>query len=208
MHADSKGLVLPPKIAPLQVVIVPIIFEETKEQTIKEAKKIEKELEKKGISVYLDDREEYKAGFKFNEYELKGIPLRIEIGPKELKENSVILYRRDTQEKKKVSIKDISKISLKLLEEIQKNLFENSKKIFENKTEKANTLEKVKNLIENKKVAISPLCKNEKCEEILKAETKGAKAVFIDEKNLVKDNDKCIICNKKADYNVYIGKVY
>ncbi|MEM4271090.1 MAG: proline--tRNA ligase [Candidatus Pacearchaeota archaeon] len=208
MHADSKGLIIPPKIAPIQVVIIPILFDDTKERIIKEAKKIAKELEAKNISLYLDDREQHKAGFKFNEYELKGIPIRIEIGPKDIESGSVMVYRRDTEEKKKVKMNEIAKEVEKILEDIQKNLIERSKKLFESKIEEANNLEKIKKIIENKRVSLSPLCKNEKCEEMLKFETKGAKAVFIDEKNSAKLNDKCVICGKKADYKVYVGKVY
>lgn len=205
IHADSKGLIIPPKIAPSPIVIVPIIFEDSKTKVLKEANKILEELRE--YSPFVDSREEYKAGFKFNEWELKGIPLRIEIGPRDIESGEVFVYRRDTGNKEKIKMKDLAKKVPLILEDMQKNLFNKSKKVLEEKIEKAGTLEALKKVIENKKVAISPLCKNEKCEEMIKFETKGAKTLFIDEKNKIK-SEKCIICNKKADYNVYIGKTY
>ncbi len=206
IHADSKGLVLPPKMAPNPIVIVPILFDETKIKVLKEANKIADEL--KENNAFVDGREDYKAGFKFNEWELKGIPLRIEIGPRDLEEGSVMVSRRDTSTKEKIAIKDLKKKIPIILEDIQKSMFIKSKKVLEEKIEKADNFEDLKKVIENKKVAISPMCKNEKCEETLKFETKGAKALFIDEKNKVKPTTKCIICNQKAEYNLYIGKTY
>jgi prolyl-tRNA synthetase len=207
IHADSKGLILPPSIAPIQIIIVPILFDDSKDKVLKVAREIAAELQSKGLSAFVDEREGYKAGFKFNEWELKGVPLRIEIGPKDIEAKSIMIFRRDLGEKKKVEIKDASKEAIQNLKDIQKNLFERSKKLFNDKIEKAETLDALKEVIENKKVGISPLCKSEKCEEIIKVETKGAKTLFIDEKNKIK-SEKCIICGKKADYNVYIGKTY
>jgi prolyl-tRNA synthetase len=206
IHADSKGLILPPKMAPNPIVIVPILFEDTKNKVLNEANKILKALEIH--NPLLDAREEYKAGFKFNEWELKGIPLRIEIGPKDIETEEVIVYRRDTGTKEKIKIKELSNKIPAILEDIQKKLFDKSKKVLEEKIERAETLEILKKVIENKKVGISPMCKNERCEEILKAETKGAKALFIDEHNKIKPNEKCIICKNKAEYNLYLGKTY
>lgn len=205
VHADSKGLIIPPKIAPNPIVIVPIIFEDSKAKVLKEANKISEELRE--YSPLIDEREEYKAGFKFNEWELKGIPLRIEIGPKDMESGEVSVYRRDSGSKEKIKIKELAKKVPLILEDIQKNLFNKSKKVLEEKIEKAGTLQVLKKVIESKKVGISPLCKNEKCEEMLKFETNGAKTLFIDGKNRIK-NEKCIICGEKADYFVYIGKTY
>ena len=206
IHADSKGLILPPKIAPNPIVIIPIIFEDSKSEVFKEANKIAQDL--KDYSPHVDAREEYKAGFKFNEWELKGIPLRIEIGPKDIQEGTVIVSRRDNAVKEKIAIKDLKKRIPIILEDIQKSLFIKSKKILEEKIQKAENFKELKNIILDKKVAISPMCKNEKCEEEIKSETKGAKALFIDDKNPPKATTKCIICGKKADYNLYIGKTY
>src|SRR3989338_4039538 len=106
IHSDSKGLILPPRIAVNKGIIVPILFEDSKEKVLKKAKEIEKILGK--FDFILDSREEYKPGFKFNEWELKGVPLRIEIGPKDVEKNEVVLVRRDNGKKEK-KIKDIDK---------------------------------------------------------------------------------------------------
>jgi len=205
IHSDDKGLVLPPKMAPNQIVIVPIIFEDSKKEVLREAEKIFKSLE--GFGAFIDSRENYKPGFKFNEWELKGIPLRIEIGPKDIKEGTVDITRRDNGKKEKIKIKELGKKIPEILNDIQDNLFKKSEKIFKEKIGKANTIQELKKIIENKKVGIIPLCKSEKCEEMIKFETKGAKALFIDETQKVK-SEKCIICSKPAEYFIYAGKSY
>ncbi|MBU2523181.1 MAG: proline--tRNA ligase [Nanoarchaeota archaeon] len=204
MHSDEKGLIIPPKMAPNKIVIIPILFDDSKEKVLKKAGEIAKDLEK--FDAFVDSRENYKPGFKFNEWELKGIPLRIEIGPRDLDKGIVVIARRDTSEKKEVKIKDINKFVEKALEEMQNSLLEKSKKLFKSKIEKTSSFDELKKLIENKKVGIVPMCKNVECEDKLKAETKGAKAVFISEDKI--KNEKCIICKKKAEYFVYCGKVY
>src|SRR3989339_767059 len=108
VHGDDKGLVLPPKLAPLQVVIVPILFKDSKDKVLKEAKEIKEKLSGH-LSVYLDDRDEYSPGWKFNEWELKGVPIRIDIGPKDLEKNQGVLFRRDTLKKENVNLKEVSK---------------------------------------------------------------------------------------------------
>jgi prolyl-tRNA synthetase len=204
IHSDEKGLIIPPKMALNSVVIVPILFENTKDKVLKACEDIAKEL--KSFDAFLDDRDYVSAGFKFNEWELKGIPIRIEIGPKDLDKNQAVVVRRDTFEKKVVKISDLKKVVSKDLEEIQKNLFERSKKIFLSKLADADSMDELKKVILDKKVALVPLCKNEGCEEVLKAETKGAKALWIDNKKV--QNEKCLICGKSADYFVWSGKSY
>jgi prolyl-tRNA synthetase len=204
MHSDDKGLIIPPKIAINAIVIIPILFDKTKEKVLKVAKDVEKRLER--FSPLLDARENYTPGFKFNDYELKGIPLRIEIGPKDIENNQVMLVRRDNLEKKAVKLQDIEKEVTATLADLQEKLFQKSKKLFQSKIEKANSLDKLKEIIEAKKVGIVPMCKNPDCEDLMKAETKGAKAVFITEDKV--KVEKCIICNKKADYFVLTGKTY
>lgn len=204
IHADDKGLVIPPRLAINQIVIIPI-FTDKKEEILKEAEKIKESL--KEFSPILDDREDQRPGFKFNDYELKGIPLRIEIGPKDLAKKEVVVVRRDNLTKQSVKIKDLKKETPKILNEIQENLFNKSKKLFESKIEKANSFEGLKKIINNKKVGIVPLCKDPECEDSMKSETKGAKALFISEKDKIK-SEKCIICNKPASYFVYAGKTY
>jgi len=204
IHSDDKGLVLPPKIAPNKIIIIPILLEKSKDDVMKEANKIAKELEE--FSPLLDDREDKTPGFKFNEYELKGIPIRIEIGPRDIEKKEVVVARRDTGEKKSVKINSLSRDIPKMLDDIQKSLFKKSEKLFKEKIEKGKSLDELKKIINNKKVGIVPLCSSMQCEDIMKAETKGAKALFISEEKV--KADKCIICKKPAAYFVYAGKSY
>ncbi|MEM3653714.1 MAG: proline--tRNA ligase, partial [Candidatus Bathyarchaeia archaeon] len=131
-HGDDRGLVLPPKIAPIQAIIIPIIYKDVnKTEILSKAKKVLDELQNHGISALLDDRDQYTPGWKFHEWELKGIPVRIEIGPKDLQDRCITISRRDTFER--ITIKDEELINrmLKLLDEIQSNLFNKAKKLLE-----------------------------------------------------------------------------
>jgi len=207
IHSDSKGLILPPKIAPNQIVIIPILFEDSKNKVIKKAKEIKNKLEK--FNPILDTRKDYSPGFKFNKYELKGIPIRIEIGPKELKDNSVILVRRDLKEKQKIKIAKLDKEIPKILASIQNNLFRKAKSLLNSNIVETKNLNQTQEAIKNKKIILAPICNSVKCEDNLKFKTNGAKVLNIPEnkqKNL--KNQRCIICNKHADYFAYIGKSY
>ena len=116
VHSDDKGLVLPPKIAPNQVIIIPIFTKENKEKIVKKANEIKNKLKK--YNPLLDDRDDYSVGWKFNESELKGYPLRIEIGPKDIEKKQVVLVRRDTNKKEIEKITDIDKSVEKTLENL------------------------------------------------------------------------------------------
>ncbi|MDD5133110.1 MAG: proline--tRNA ligase [Candidatus Nanoarchaeia archaeon] len=204
IHSDNKGLVLPPKLAENKLVIVPIIFEDSKAKVFKEAEKIKKEL---GIyNPILDDREGYSPGWKFSEWELKGIPLRLEIGPKDLKAKQVVLVTR-LGKKLNIKISELSKKIPKILEEMHEELYKNAEKLMKNSIVETNNLNELIKVIENKKIALTQLCKSEECEEWIKSKTNGAKTLNIPFKQ--KTNlGKCVYCGKKADYSVYIGKSY
>ncbi|MBI2631833.1 proline--tRNA ligase [Candidatus Pacearchaeota archaeon] len=205
IHSDDKGLILPPNIAPNKSVIVPIYFEDSKEKVLKACSVIAKMLKKYG--VIFDDRVNYKPGFKFNEWEMKGIPLRIEIGPKEIEKKEVIIIRRDNNKKETVKIKDLKEKINEELEDIQNKLFDKAKKFLYGNFIECSSLNEVKKAIENKKIALAPLSKDEEIEDKLKFETGGAKVLNIpDEQPSVRG--KCIISGKDADYYAYIGKSY
>ena len=204
-HGDDKGLVLPPKIAPIQVVIVPIIFEDTKEKVLKEAEKIKCALEKEGLEVELDKRDEYTPGWKFNEWEMKGVPLRIEIGPKDLEKNQMVLARRDVKEKKIVKIEDVESV-IKLLDDIQKNLLEKARNEMEANTIEVKTKDDFKKQIENKKMVFCLWCGGKDCEEKIKEETTADSRVFpFDQK---KTKGKCVYCGQPAEEKAYFAKAY
>jgi len=169
-------------------------------------KKISKDLFE--FEPILDVRLEVTPGWKFNEWELKGIPLRIEIGPKDLEKKQVVVVKRNTGEKILVKIETLKKDIAKILEEMQNELFEKAEKLLKENISKTENKKEMIKLIKDKKIVIVPLKNHKKCEEILKADTGGAKVLFIDSKNTSVKNKKCIISGKNADYWVYVGKTY
>ena len=150
-HSDDAGLVLPPKLAPIQVVIVPIYKGEEQLSAISEkVDVIVKELRKKGVSVKFDDRDTYRPGAKFAEYELKGVPVRIAMGNRDLENGTVEVARRDTFEKQTVSIDEVVDIVANLLEEIQENLFKKALDYRNTHITEVNTFDEFKDVIKNK----------------------------------------------------------
>jgi prolyl-tRNA synthetase len=208
IHGDDKGLVLPPKIAYAHVVIVPIFYKpEEKLKVIKKSNKVKERLEKAGLKVILDDREEYTPGWKFNEWELKGIPIRIEVGPKDVANKQVIAVRRDTFEKIVVEDKEMVKKINEILESIQKNLFDKAKKHLEANIFTVNTYEEFKNILEKKGGFIRACwCLSSKCEEKIKEETKATVRVIPFKNEEIFSN--CIYCGKEAKVVAYFAKAY
>ncbi|MDD5182312.1 MAG: proline--tRNA ligase [Candidatus Nanoarchaeia archaeon] len=206
-HGDDRGLVLPPKLAPIPVVIVPIYKDDTKKEVMKKAEEISKEMKKFG--VHLDDREEYTPGWKFNEWELKGVPLRIEIGPKDIEKKSVVLVRRDTGEKSFVKMSELKDKVPEVLDAIQKNLFEKSKKFLEERTKTAKTYAEMKKLVDGNRVLVD-FCNEPACEEKVKGELSAkTTGIPLDDKfNAAKGTGKCIICGKPATCKAYFSKSY
>jgi len=205
MHSDNKGLVLPPKIAPNKIVITPLMFEKEK-KVLEKAKEIFKSLSK--YDPLLDERLEVTPGYKFNEWELKGIPIRIEIGPRDLKKKEVILVRRDNGKKTLVKIKNIKKQIEKELKEMQEVLFKKAQKLlYDNLTESDNLKDTLKK-IKEKKIVLVPLKNSIEVEDILKEKTGGAKTLNRPIKQPSIKNKKCIISKEQADYWVYVGRTY
>ena len=204
-HSDNKGLVLPPKMAQNKIIIIPIMFEKDK-KILGKSKEIKKTLSK--YNPILDDRLEITPGKKYHEWELKGIPIRIEIGPKDFKNKEVILVRRDNNEKKSVKIKDLKKIVEKELDEMQKNLFEKAQKLLNDNTEKSESFKDAFKKIKDNKIVLVPLKNSKSVEDSLKEKTQGVKTLNIPLNQPEIKNKKCIISNKQADYWVYIGKSY
>lgn len=150
-HSDDDGLILPPRLAPFQVVIVPIYrSDEEFEKVDAKAKEIKATLEAKGISVKYDNRDTHKPGFKFNEYELKGVPVRIAIGPRDLEKNTVEVARRDTKEKEFLSVIDLDDKIAHLLENIQNNIYQKALDFREENIHVADSWDEFKDIIENK----------------------------------------------------------
>ena len=209
-HGDDKGLVLPPKIAPIQIVIVPILFEKTKEITLIKCIDIMEKL-KKYHSVHIDERDEHSSGWKFNEWELKGIPLRIEIGPKDLDKNQVVIVRRDTGKKTIVKEAELLAEVQKELDDMQKHVFEKAKKQLHDSTKIVDSMNELVRVIQDKKLAKALFCGNSDCEAQIKEKTDGATSrVFtLDKKGHIKKVEgNCINCNKPALGEVYFSRSY
>ena len=202
-HSDDQGLVLPPKIAPRQVCIIPI---KNDEKLLSLAFKIRENLLSKDITAYVDESDK-SAGFKFAEAEVNGIPLRIEIGYKDLENNSVTIVRRDTSEKESVKLNDVTNKAIQTLEDIQNNLYNKALKNMKEKTYDAKTLDEVKEITENHPGFVNAhWCGKEECELKMK-EIKGTKSRCIVETKDYED-EKCIVCGEKAKHKVVWGIQY
>ena len=205
-HADDKGMVLPPKVARVQVVIVPIFDSKTKSSVMKEAKKIESEI-KKDFRVELDAREEMSPGWKFNEWELKGVPVRIEIGPKDIAKKQVVLVRRDSGEKKSVQASKVSAAIKDLLDDIHKSMLKRAEDFLKQNTHQAKTYDEFKKILKTKGgIVQAGWCEDRKCEDAVKDET-GAKISNIPFKQ-DKSAGECIYCKNKAKVIANFAKSY
>lgn len=208
VHGDDKGLVLPPKIAPTQIVIIPIPYKGEQEEAVaSKAKQVYEKLSEEGILVTLDNRQEYTPGWKFNEWELKGVPIRIEIGPRDIKQQQVVFVRRDTREKMIVKEDVIVEQAKNLLEKIQDDMFEKAKKILEGSITAVNNYEDFKRVLEKKGGFIkTSWCGRTECEEKIKDET-GATIRIVPFEN-EKPTSKCIYCGLEAKELVYFATSY
>ena len=208
VHGDDRGLIIPPKIAPVQAVIIPIPYKDADTAAIlAKARELLEKLRKAGISVILDDREEYTPGWKFNDWEIKGIPVRIEIGPKDLKQKQVTLARRDTFEKLVVKDEEVIETVQKLLDDIQRNLFNKAKKFLEEKITTVKSLDEFKDVLKSKGGFIKACwCASRRCEEKIKEETGATVRVIPFEKEEPFSN--CIYCGGEAKEIAYFARSY
>ena len=203
-HGDNRGLKLPPRVAPIQAVIVPIAFH--KEGVTEKAQEIYKELSE-NYRMELDLRDNYSTGYKFNDWEMRGVPVRIEMGPRDIENGVCILVRRDTLEKQEVKLEDLSHELGLLLEDIQANMFEECKKRVQEKTTVATNMDEfMKNMNENQGYIKAMWCGSEECEDKIK-ELTGAKSRCIpfEQEHI---SDTCVCCGKKADKMVVWGRQY
>ncbi len=203
-HGDNRGLKLPPKVAPIQAVIVPIA--QHKEGVLENANKLFDEL-REDYRIKLDDRDNYSTGFKFNDWEMRGVPVRIEMGPKDIENNVAVLVRRDNGEKEKVELKNLKTRLGELLEEIQISMFKSCEKIREERTTIAYTLDEImKNLEENQGYVKTMWCGDVACEDKVK-EVTGApsRCIPFKQEHLA---DVCPVCGKKADKMIVWGRQY
>ncbi len=195
-HGDDKGLVLPPKVAPTQVVIVPIYKnDEGKEKVLAKVKEIKTIMETKEIRIHVDDRSELSPGYKFNDWELKGVPLRIEIGPKDIEKESIVIAKRHNLEKSSLSFSEIEKIP-SILDEIQDEMFKRAQSQSKENSIEISDYSEFKTKIEKGGFFNAPWCGKLECEEKIKEET-GAdiRVIPFDSEN---SNKKCMYCQKQS----------
>jgi len=206
-HGDDKGLIMPPKIAHTHVVIVPIFYKpKEKKEVLKKAEDIKKKLGKE-VKVILDNRTAYTPGWKFNEWELKGIPLRIEIGPIDVKKKQVVAVRRDDGKKTVIKESQLTKKVDELLKDIQKSLYNKASKFLKDNIRTVKNYEEFKKVINDKKGFIRACwCGDETCEEKIKDETGATIRTIPLKKEKIFSN--CVCCNKKAKEVVYFAKAY
>jgi len=206
IHGDDKGVVMPPRVAPIQVVIVPIIFDDTKEKVLNKCNELKNELTKHNIRVFIDDSD-YRPGWKFNKWELKGVPIRIELGPKDLvSEKLKVAYRYDnTKEIIDIATHHVTNHVIKKLNEIHDKMLENSKKMLREAIIPCNSIDDMQRIVEDKKLVFAPFCNDKACEEEIKEKT-GAKSLNTSLTEKYEDL-KCINCGKTAKL-FYFGKSY
>lgn len=205
-HSDDKGLVLPPKVAKNKVVIIPLLFKQDKEKVISKAQELFKEL--KEFNPILDDSEEYSPGYKYAEYELKGIPLRIELGPKDLEKEQVMVKTRIGEEKIAIPISELKNKIPELLENMQNELLKKAKEKSESLTIEVSNWEEFQKAIDEKKFIKTKWCGETECEEWIKAKT-GASTRCVALEDLDKKiTGKCVHCDKKAKEIMYFSKSY
>lgn len=204
-HGDNRGLVLPPRLAPIQVVIIPIM--QKKEGVLEKANELKKLLEAKGLRVKLDDNDNNSAGWKFNEYEMKGVPVRIEIGPRDIQNNVAMVARRDTLEKDTYDLAGIENTVSALLDTIQLDMLNRAREERDKKTFTVSSMEELKEKMENSPgFAKTMWCGDRACEDKIKEETTATiRCIPFEEEKL---GETCAVCGKEAKHMVYLAKAY
>jgi prolyl-tRNA synthetase len=206
-HGDDSGLIIPPVVAPVQVVIIPIPAKDWEAKVLPKAKKIFEDLKHAGIRAKLDDRESYTPGWKFSDWEMRGVPIRIEIGLKDVAKNQVIIVRRDTREKSPLNMDNLSPNIATLLEEIQSSLFKRAYDFKEKNTYHVESYKEFKEILKTKGgFLVSYWCGDEHCEAKIKEETKATIRCIPFEQN--EDEGKCIFCGKSSKTKAYFAKAY
>ena len=204
VHGDDSGLVLPPRIAPTQVMVMPIA--QHKEGVLDKAYELTDRIKAAGLRVKIDATDKT-PGWKRSEQEIKGIPVRVEIGPKDIEEGKVVVVRRDTREKIDVAIDEIEAKIPEILETMQNDMFEKAKKHLEEHTYEARTYEEFKDTIENKPGFVKAMwCGDLECELKIKEDTTAtSRCMPFEQEHL---SDTCVCCGKPAKTMVYWGKAY
>ena len=207
VHGDDKGIVIPPKLARIQVVIVPIYNNDTKDAVIKAAH----ELAKKAAPiarVFVDDNDAYSPGWKFHEWELKGVPIRIEMGERDIKADKVVVYRRDTWKKQDVKMKELPRAIEALMADMHESLYKKALKMLEASIHEVNTYPELKKVATTGGFAQAPWCGSTKCEAKVKSETKAKITNMPFDAQGKARGKKCVVCGEAAKHIANFAKSY
>ncbi len=208
-HGDDSGLRFPPRVAAIQVIVIPISIGNWQENVLPVAIKIRNRLEEAGLRVKLDDREEFTPGWKFSEWEMRGVPLRIEVGPRDIKKKQAVLIRRDTGKKQTLESDALPKEVPKILERIQKDMLAEALNFQKENTHEVQDFQEFKEIMESKRGFIKSFwCGDEVCEEKIKDETMATIRVIVLKKEAPGTTGNCIRCQKQSENLVYFARAY
>ncbi len=204
VHGDDSGLVLPPQIAPTQIMVIPVA--QHKRGVLEKAAELREQLKNAGFSVKLDDTDK-SPGWKYSEQEMRGIPLRVEIGPRDLESGQALLVRRDTREKRQVPFGQVAAVAGEMLEQMQQDLYDRAKEHLESSIYTAHTYEELKQLVAEKPGFVKSMwCGDEACEKKIKEDTGAtSRCMPFAQEHL---GDTCVCCGKPAKKMIYWGKAY
>ncbi len=205
IHGDDSGLVLPPRVAPLQIVIIPIIFKKEQKKVMAECNKIKMMLNQYSVLI---DKRDYSPGWKFNEWELKGVPLRIEVGPRDVKQRRVVVFRRHDKSRTEIKMSELEKKVPLIMYEIHKMMLKKAKDFFNRSIARIKTMKEMSEAIESKKIVLAPWCSGAECEKSIKEKLEGVKSLNIPFRQPKKKREKCVVCGKKAELFCYFGRSY
>ena len=207
-HGDDQGLRLPPRVAPVQAVIVPIYRkDEEKESVLSFAGRVRDALLAAGVRVKLDDRDQHTPGWKYNEWELRGVPVRVEVGPRDVAKESVVFVRRDDRSKSFVPLAEVGTAMTALLEAVQQALFERARAFREESTRSADTLAALDDLLRRERGFVSaPWCGDSACELAIKAETSATiRNLPLD---APEEEGTCVRCDRPSRQRVLFARAY
>ena len=208
VHGDDSGLVLPPRVAPYQAVIVPIGRDDWRQTVLPKAREIQTGLREAGLRVTLDERDE-RPGWKFSEWELRGVPLRIEVGPRDIERSQVVTVRRDTRVKAAVPLDGLGDRVRDLLKDVQRSLFERALEFREAHTQRVESYESFKQLMEGRPgFLIAPWCGSADCEARIKAETQATIRTIPLDDAPPPDHLQCVRCQTAAVTEAWFAKAY
>jgi|UniRef100_A0A7C3Z3C2 prolyl-tRNA synthetase len=208
VHGDDRGLVLPPGVSETKVVIVPILTKEAKlnESLLSKGREISDRLREKGISSYFDERTEFSPGWKFNEWEMRGVPLRIEIGEEEIKNKTLCVKKRTNEKRERVKEEEIGARCEVFLKEIQEEMKKKAREFLSERISRVESLAEAKRVLQEKPgFFLISLCGERECEDRVRQETKSSPRVIPDGG---KRGGRCVVCGSEAKYEVYFARAY